>query len=150
MGLSGVKDWLNQQKTSAQDSVTRFKNKDFLDAVVAGCALVAAADGEIEASEKQKMVGFIERSNELKVFDIKDAIKRFNGFTDSFDFDFVIGKGEAMKAIGKLKSNDEAARMLIRVCCAIGMADGDFDDDEKKMVKEICIELHLNPSDFNL
>ena len=150
MALSDVKTWFNKQKGSIQESVTRFKNKDFLDAVVAGCALVAAADGTIDASEKQKMVGFIERSDELKVFDIKEVIQRFNMFVDGFDFDHSIGTGEAMKAIAKIKSNPEASRLLIRVCCAIGMADGTFDDDEKKVVKEICTELKLDPSEFEL
>jgi len=150
MALSDVKTWFNKQKDSIQESVTRFKNKDFLDAVVAGCALVAAADGTIDASEKQKMVGFIERADELKVFDIKEVIQRFNMFTDGFDFDHSIGTGEAMKAIGKIKSNPDASRLLIRVCCAIGMADGTFDDDEKKVVREICTELKLDPSEFEL
>jgi len=150
MALSDVKNWLNKQKSSIQESVARYKNKDFLDAVVAGCALVAAADGTIDASEKQKMVGFIERSDELKVFDIKEVIQRFNSFTDGFEFDHSIGVGEAMKAIAKIKSNPEASRLLIRVCCAIGMADGTFDDNEKNVVKKICSELKLDPSEFEL
>jgi len=150
MGFANVKDWLNQQKTSMSEAVTRFKNKDFMDAVVAGCALVAAADGNISPEEKQKMAGFIQRTDELKVFDMQEVIKQFNKFSDSFEFDHMIGKGEALKAIGKMKKNDEAARLLVRVCCAIGMADGDFDESEKTMVREICTELGLNSADFGL
>ena len=150
MSFASVKDWLNKQTTSLKDGVSRFKNKDFMESVVAGCALVAAADGTISAEEKQKMAGYIERSEELKVFDMKDVIKRFTSYTDSFEFDYTIGKGEALKAIGKIKSNEEASRLLIRVCCAIGTADGDFDDDEKAIVREICTELGLNPGDFGL
>lgn len=150
MSFANVKDWFNQQKTSLQESVTRYKNKDFLEAIVAGCALVAAADGKIDASEKQKMMGFIERSDALKVFDMKDVIKRFTSYTESFDFDYTIGKAVALQAIVKLKGKDDAARLLIRVCCAIGLADGDFDDKEKASVREICGELGLNPSEFGL
>lgn len=150
MGFANVKDWLNQQKTSMSEAVTRFKNKDFMDAVVAGCALVAAADGSISAEEKQKMAGFIQRTDELKVFDMQEVIKQFNKFTENFEFDHTIGKAEALKTLGKIKKNDEAARLLVRVCCAIGLADGDFDESEKAMVQEICTELGLNPSDFGL
>lgn len=150
MGFASIKDWFNQQKTSVQDSVTRFKNKDFLEATVAGCALIAAADGSIDASEKETMAGFIQRNDALKTFDMSEVIQGFNKHADNFTFNAAIGKAEALKAIGKLKSNEEAARTLIRVCCAIGMADGDFDDQEKAVVKEICKELNLNPTDFGL
>lgn len=142
--------WVKEQKTNLQESVSRFKNKDFMDAVVAGCALVAAADGTIDSSEKQKMAGFIGRSEELRVFDMNQVISRFNHFASGFEFDSVIGKGEALKAIGKLKKNAEASRLLIRVCCAIGAADGNFDEDEKQMVREMCHHLDLSSSEFQL
>ncbi|WJQ81563.1 tellurite resistance TerB family protein [Brevibacillus brevis] len=121
-----------------------------MDAVVAGCALVAAADGHIESSEKQKMASYINRSEELKVFDMNDVISRFNHFVSGFEFDHGVGKMEALKAIGKLKNNPEAARILIGVCCAIGAADGDFDEKEKIIVREICQTVNLNPADFQL
>lgn len=150
MSFASIKDWLNKQTTSAKDSVTRFKNKDFMDAVVAGCALVAAADGSITEVEKQTMGQYIQRSEELKVFDMAEVIKRFNHFTANFEFNYMIGKGEALKAVGKIKKNEEASRLLVRVCAAIGMADGDFDAKEQAMVREICGELGLNPADFGL
>jgi tellurite resistance protein TerB len=143
-------NWVKEQKTNLQESISRFKNKDFMDVVVAGCALVAAADGTIDSSEKQKMAGFIGRSEELRVFDMNQVISRFNYFASGFEFDSVIGKGEALKAIDKLKKNTEASRLLIRVCCAIGAADGNFDEDEKQMVREMCHHLDLSPSEFQL
>lgn len=150
MGFASLKDWLGQQKTSLQDSVTRFKNKEFLDATVAGCALIAAADGTIDAKEKETMAGFIQRNDALKVFDMAEVTKSFNKFTDNFTFNATIGKADALKAVGKIKTNTEAARVLVRVCCAIGMADGDFSAQEQTAVKEICVELGLNPSEFGL
>jgi tellurite resistance protein TerB len=150
MGFKNVKDWLNQQKTSVQESLTRFKNKEFLEAVVAGCALVAAADGTIDDSEKETMAGFIQRNDALKVFDMSQVIASFNKFIGNFEFNVLVGKAEAFRAIHKIKTNEEAARLLIRVCCAIGMADGDFNSTEKAVVREICLELGLNPNEFGL
>ncbi|HNG60066.1 MAG TPA: TerB family tellurite resistance protein, partial [Cellvibrionaceae bacterium] len=66
--------------------VAKFKNKDFLNAVVAGCALVAAADGSISSAEKQKMLGFINSSDELKVFGADEVIAAFNNVVSKFDF----------------------------------------------------------------
>jgi len=146
----GIMDWLKNQSTSLQNEVKRFKNRSFMEAAVAGCAMVAAADGVIRPEEKQKMAGFIQRNDALKVFDMNDVIKTFDKFTQGFEFDAQIGKGEALKAIGKVRKNSEEARLLVRVCCAIGAADGDFDPDEKKVVRQICRELDLDPADFEL
>ena len=147
-------DWLKTNATAARDKlateVTKFKNREFLDAVVAGCALVAAADGDISASEKLKMTGFIQNSQELKAFDPEDVLKSFQTICSKIEFDFQIGQAEALKTIAKIKKKEGAARLLIRVCCAIGGADGHFDDAERAMCRIICIELGLNSADFDL
>ncbi|MFC4599279.1 tellurite resistance TerB family protein [Cohnella hongkongensis] len=141
---------LASMKQGLKDQVTKFKNKDFMDAVVAGCAIVAAADGSISSEEKQKMIGYIQHNEELKVFETAKVIERFNFYTGNFDFDAMIGKAEAMKPIVKLKDKPEISRIVISVCCAIGAADGDFDEQEKSVVREICRAVNLNPSDFGL
>ena len=147
---NNLKGWVNQQKTQLGDTITRFKNKEFMHATVAGCALVAAADGDISTAEKQKMVGFIQRTDELKVFDMSEVISQFNKFAEGFEFDTFIGKAEALKAIATQRNNPEAARLLIRVCSAIGMADGEFSSSEQAIVIDMCRELQLNPAEFNL
>jgi len=133
-----------------QEEVKKIKNKDFLEAVMAGCALVSAADGTVSADEKQKMIGFIKQNDALKVYNIDDAIKIFRSYTDKFEFDFGIGKGEALQAIAKLKKHPDQARLMIRVCCVIGAADGNFDDAEKKVVVDICNEVGVSKDDFGL
>lgn len=137
-----------RQKLSGE--VTKYKNKDFLNAVVAGCALVAAADGSISSAEKQKMIGFIQCSDELKVFELDTVVAAFNNVVSKFEFDFSVGKAEALKTIAKIKPDAAAARLMIRVCCVIGASDGSFDKDEKAVVITMCQELGLNPSEFDL
>ncbi|KMM77829.1 tellurite resistance TerB family protein [Pseudomonas deceptionensis] len=147
-------EWLKTNATAARDKlsaeVSKFKNREFMEAVVSGCALVAAADGNISSDEKQKMIGFIQNSNELKVFDVKDVIKAFNSVCEKFEFDEQIGRAEALKSIGQLRKKEDAARLLVRVCCAIGSADGNFDESERAACRIICNELGLNPGDFDL
>ncbi len=147
-------DTLKQKAGEARNKlateVGKFKNREFMEACVAGCGLVAAADGNIDSSEKQKMMKFIQQSEELKVFDAKDVIAVFNKVTESFEFDNEIGKAEALKIIGKLRSKPDAARLMVRVCCAIGSADGDFDDKEKQVIREMCRDLDIPAEDFGL
>ena len=145
--------WLTDNATAAREKlateVSKYKNGDFRDAVVAGCALVAAADGDISSEEKQKMIGYMQSSNELKVFKMTDIMKSFNDVIEKFEFDKGIGQGEALKQIGKLKAKPEA-QLVVRVCCAIGAADGDFDDQERAAVRMICTELGLDAANFDL
>lgn len=147
-------DWLKQNAEQARSKLSaeasKFKNKAFMEAVVNGCALVAAADGNIEASEKQKMAGFIERAEELKHFEMRQIIEVFQKAASDFEFDHGIGKASALKVISKVKGNEEQSRLLVRVVCAIGAADGDFDAQEKAMVAEIAQELGLSPAEFDL
>ncbi|WP_138754381.1 tellurite resistance TerB family protein [Paenibacillus sinopodophylli] len=148
--MSAFKSWLTNSKQGVVDQVKKFKNKDFLDAVVAGCAVVAGADGSISSDEKQKMVGYINRSEELKVFNMTDVINRFNHFVGNIEFDGMIGKQEALKTIAKFRDKPEVGRVIIGVCSAIGAADGDFDASEQAAVRDICTTLGLNPSEFGL
>lgn len=145
-----VKSWTKTQASNLSEGVKKFKNKKFMDATVAGCAMVAFADGIVSPEEKTKMAGFIQRNEALKVFDMTEVVAAFEKFVQGFEFDAQIGKAEALRTISKLKKNSEEGRLLVRVCCAIGMADGNFDDDEKRVVREICHELGLNPDEFNL
>lgn len=148
--LDNVKRWTQEKSAELNAGVKKYKNKDFLEATTAGCAMVAFADGIVQPEEKSKMAGFIERNEALKVFDIRKVIDSFETYVKGFEFDYVIGKGEALKAIAKIKKDSDEARLLVRVCCAIGAADNDFDNNEKRVVIEICKELGIDPAEFDL
>lgn len=147
-------EWLTEAVKAGRDAlstqVSRFKNREFMEAVVAGCAMVAAADGNISPAEKQKMIKFIGLSEELKIFNTTEVIAAFNRTAEKFDFDLEVGCEEALRVVSKLKTSSEAARIMVRVCCVIGASDGNFDDDEKKAVSRICHAVGLNPADFSL
>ncbi|MGE1154091.1 tellurite resistance TerB family protein [Pseudomonas sp. ICMP 460] len=146
--------WLKTNAALAREKLTtevaKFKNREFMEAVANSCAMVAAADGEVSSAEKTKMAGFISNSPELKVFNLTDVINVFNDACAKFEFDFQIGQAEALKNISKIKGKDGAGRLLVRVACAIGASDGNFDDKEKAVCRLICLELGLPPADFEL
>ena len=145
--------FLSQLKTKANELKTealKFKNKDFLNAAMAGSALVAMADGSISSEEKQKMIKFIESNDALSIFTTSDVIKAFQDFVGQLEFDKDIGEAKAYQALGKMKSNTEASRLLIRMIIAIASSDGLFDNDEKKVAVKITRELGIDPSEFEL
>ena len=145
--------FLSQLKTKANELKTealKFKNKDFLNAAMAGSALVAMADGSISSEEKQKMIKFIESNDALSIFTTSDVIKAFQDFVSQLEFDKDIGEAKAYQALGKMKSNTEASRLLVRMIIAIASSDGNFDDQEKKIAVKIAKELAIDPSEFEL
>ncbi|WP_160719141.1 TerD family protein [Bacillus sp. USDA818B3_A] len=141
-------EWANNQKRKAQELFHRYKSQDLLDAVVAACALVAMADGYLDQSERQKMIEFVNQSEELRVFDSNKVIQKFNQFVSRMEQDRMMGRAEAFRALGKIRTKPEIARLVARYCIAIGYADGNFDQNEQQMVSDICRELGLNPAEF--
>lgn len=144
--LAQIKNKASELKTEA----LKFKNKDFLEAAMAGSALVAMADGTIGTEEKQKMLRFIQSNDALSVFSMNEAIKAFQDFVAQLEFDKDIGSANAYKAIGKLKNNVPAARLLVRMVISIAGSDGHFDEQEKTIAKRIARELALDPAEFEL
>jgi tellurite resistance protein TerB len=146
-------DFLSDLKTKAGELKTealKFKNKEFLEAAMAGSALIAMADGKISSEEKQKMIKFIENHDALSIFTTSDVIKAFQDFVGQIEFDNDIGEAKAYLALGKMKNNSEAGRLLIRMVIAIASSDGDFDLQEQAVAAKIAKELALNPAEFGL
>jgi len=144
--LSQLKNKASELKTEA----LKFKNKDFLNAAMAGSALIAMADGSVSSEEKQKMIKFIESHDALSIFTTSDVIKAFQDFVGQLEFDKDIGEAKAYEALGKMKSNAQASRLLVRMIIGIASADGNFDDAEKKVATRIATELGLAPAEFEL
>ena len=144
--LSGLKTKAGELKTEAM----KYKNKDFLNAAMAGSALVAMADGNVSAEEKQKMIKFIESNEALSIFPTNDVIKSFQDFVGQIEFDKDIGEAKAFQALGRMKSNVEASRLLVRMIIAVASADGNFDANEKAVASKIAKELNISPSEFEL
>jgi len=140
--------WLQKQTESARNVVSKYMGKDLTEALVAGSALVAMADGIIEPSEREKLIEYFRTSQEMRGININEVDSRFNYFVQRIQNDHMLGKAEALRAVGKLASKPDAARLMVRLCCAIGFADGEFAPVEKKIVEEISREVNLDPREF--
>ena len=145
-----VKDKASQLNESLKTKMDQFKNAAFADASMAMCALIAAADGNIDSSERQKTASFIMNNDTLKVFDASELQTKFIYYCDKLQSDYDFGKIEAIQSISKLKKKTEQARAVIQVGIIIGGADGDFDDDEKAAVREACFAVGISPNEFDL
>jgi tellurite resistance protein TerB len=154
-------EWLKNLTTAASDAASsarnalsaeynKFKNKENFEALVAASVMVSAADGHIDPEEKERMCSFFQRTEGLKDFSTADIKKTFDKYATAHKEDPDFARIDMLRAIGRLKSKPEDARSLVRLACLIGAQDGNFDDDEKKVVRAICRELGLDAADFEL
>ncbi|HEY0166246.1 MAG TPA: TerB family tellurite resistance protein [Jatrophihabitans sp.] len=145
---------LRQSAQGMQEQLTAKKNDlksgAFRDASMAMCALVAAADGTIDAEERRRVAGLITTNDALSNFAADDLRAKFDGYANKLSADFDFGKVAVIQEIGKVKKKPNEARAVIQIGIIIGGADGNFDDDEKKVVREACFALGIAPAEFDL
>ena len=145
-----LKQNVSQMNDSLQTNISKFKNNDFADASMAICALIAAADGTINTDERQKTTALIISNETLKIFPASELKQKFDFYCEKLSQDFDFGRIEAIQAIAKLNKKLDQGRAVIQIGIIIGGADGDFDKDEKKVVKEACHAVGINPGEFDL
>src|SRR5688500_17795804 len=104
MSLDWLKGKLSEVNKGLKDQVTRVKNTTFLEGVVAGCTVVAYADGVGKPEEKQKMMGFLQNNDALSVFDTGKVIQLFEQYSGRFEFDRSIGEMDCLATIAKVKA----------------------------------------------
>src|SRR5210317_391086 len=90
-GESGMAlDWLvgkyEEVSKGLKTEVTKIKNKQFLESVLAGVVAVSYADGEVSSDEKTKMMGFLRSNDVLSVFDSNKVIELFNKYMSKYEF----------------------------------------------------------------
>lgn len=144
-------------KQSAQNMQTQLvakkndlKSGAFRDASMAMCALVAAADGHVDQSETAKVAQLIANNEVLQNFDKDDLQRRFFGYANQLQSDFQLGKVQVMQEVAKAKKKPDEARAVIQIGIVIGGADGNFDPQERAVVREACFALGVAPTEFDL
>lgn len=147
-------DRLRESAQTMQAQLTAKKHElqsgAFRDASMAMCALVAAADGTIDPSERQRVAQLVATNDVLHHFPPDDLHRRFEAHLDQLTADFTLGKVSALQEIGKAKRKPAEARAVIQIGVVIGCADGHFDDSERAVVREACSALDIPPAEFDL
>lgn len=145
-----LKESASQMQTQLVAKKNDLKSGAFRDASMAMCALVAAADGTVDPSERQRVAQLIATNEVLQNFDAEDLRRRFEENLNKLTADFAFGKVSVLQEVAKAKKKPAEARAVIQIGIVIGGADGDFDKDEQAVVREACFTLDLPPHEFDL
>jgi tellurite resistance protein TerB len=137
-------------KTQLTSLKTELKSGAYRDASMAMCALVAAADGQVDAAERQQVEALILNNDVLQNFPADQLRQRFNKHADQLVSNFQHGKAEAMKEIAKAAKKPTEARAVIQTGIVIAGADGYIAPAEQQIIHEACAALGLSPAEFAL
>lgn len=128
-----------------QDHLERQRNRPFLEATMAACALVSIADGDISLSERIKVDQILETLEALKIFNPHEGVELFNDFVDAIRKSPRLGRERAIAALTEVAKNPEDARLLIRVCCAVSEADGAMGLSDQIEIVSLCSLMGVQP-----
>ena len=123
---------------------------EHLDALVAACALVSHADGWVTAEERGRMLEKMRGLAVFAVFGVEDALEAFEAHDRRFERYPEAARVEAETVVRRLRGRDDAARVVVNAACAVAVADGGFDAEERDALLRICTLLGLDPIQFEL
>lgn len=146
--LDSAQDLANKVSQEIKGKVARYQNQNFRDACMATCALVAMADGILQDDERKKVIACIQNNEALSHFSATVLRDLFIGFCEQAKDDFT--KVEVIKAIRKVKTENDFADMVVKIGIIIAKSDKEFADVEKAVIKTIISELGLNETDYDL
>lgn len=130
-------------------SVNKFAGrKDFLEAVCAACALVSAADGELEDAEiEQTIKGIASNPSLAGAFSTREIeltaeamCKRAQGGR--------VGKMGLFKEIEDISKDHDMAETVLLTAMDVADSDGQVEPEEKEVLGKIAQRLGLNISNY--
>lgn len=130
-------------RETLRNSLSRFRNRQFLDATMAATALVATADGEVTFSELSALDTVLESIQDLQMYDPHVAVDIYRDFADEIVRAPETGKLSAIAAVRKIAGDADAADLVLRVAVAISKADGSLSPVEADVITELCEVLGL-------
>ena len=139
-----------RSKAELSGEVQGTRNEHLMEGIVAGCALVAYADGWVTDEERNRMLRLIRGFEPIAAFGLHDVEMTFEALTARFTMEHEEGERAALAAVARVKGAGAYPVLLIETCCAIADADGGFDAEERGAAVRMCEVLGLDPRAFGL
>ncbi|OWA01203.1 tellurium resistance protein [Streptomyces sp. CS159] len=137
-------------KAQLASAKNELKSGAYRDASMAMCALVAAADGRVEPSERQRVEELIVSNEVLQNFPADQLRQRFNQHVDRLLANFEQGRAEALQVIAKAAKKPAEARAVVQTGMVVAGADGTFEQSEQYAIREACTALGIPPTEFGV
>jgi tellurite resistance protein TerB len=136
-------------RAKLKNELDRYRNRDFLKAMMAVCALTALADGEFNIAEKYEVERIIDTTDVLRVFDSKKVVGIFDDYVHAIRNE---ERGRVQKVlnnkIARFATDYKGSRTLLRAAYLVMAADGEITADELAEFNRIALLLEHQPDAF--
>lgn len=119
-----------------------------MDAVMAGAALVACADGNVSSAKRTAVAKILERIDTGKDFDVRAANNLLDSFANRIRSQPDQGRREALNAVAAVAEVPDRAQLLVQICWAVSQADGVPSTEAVARIEEISAALGVSSSAF--
>lgn len=129
------------------EQVERHRNRPFLEGVMAACALIATADGDVNFPEEVRVDQILQTLDRLSVFDPHEGVDLFRDFAAEIMENPHEGHERALEAVARICGGDcEDGALLLRVCVAVSEADGNVSLAEQIEIVSLCSRFGIDPA----
>lgn len=138
-----------KKAAATKANLHKVQNRDLMEAIVAGSVMVAFADGNCSDDELASLESLIQSNENLKHFggEINEQIARFSAM---FDAGPRMGKMKAMRELDDIKASAEEKEEAFVMMLEIAEADGEIDDKELAILKEVGNKFGIRLADYGL
>lgn len=143
--LSRLRAGFDSAKAGLDAEVAKIRDASAVNASLAIVALVAGADGEVEPEERKAGAEFVRKGTLFQSFDRTKLASTLEDYYGKATNEIL--REDLFDVIRKVKGTDQA-RTVVKIGIGIANADGDFEPQEKEILKEVCGVLGLNPAEF--
>ncbi len=134
-----------------RERIAKHRNRPFLKAAMAACALVAMANGTVSFRQRIRLDQIMEALEALRDFDPHEGVNLFNEVVTAMQKSPRTGHETAMELIlQETAAHPEKAELLIRICLAVSEVDGVIPMTEQIEIVGLCSRLGVEPDRLDL
>lgn len=132
----------------AARNVAKFEKKDLMEATVGIAILVMYADGEASDTERSKTQKLLENTPALANYgpEVQATYARFDSLLK--DVGMLAGRVQIMREIKQCNGDQHEMEDVLVAGLTVALADGDMDEKEEKVLKDVANAFGLRLENF--
>ncbi|MDJ0845495.1 tellurite resistance TerB family protein [Crocosphaera sp.] len=115
----------------------KVRQKQFLEAVMGVCALLAVADGAVDFAELMARDYILDNVEQLQVFDANEAAEIFRLKTEALQNNYQQEKTAIIKLVSPYCEDRELSNLLLKISLIIAKADTKLTSSEQEIINEL-------------
>lgn len=137
-----------KKKAIIKENLKKFENRDQMEAMVGGCALIMYANGSCDEVERKKTEGILRTCRALEGFagEVQTTLSRFE---DLLQNNFLGGRLEILREIEDLKADQQAKEDVLVAMISVAKSDGEVQAEEKKIIDMVAQRMGLRVEDYD-